>query len=108
VSDRDGNPEIYTMRQGGEEQFRLTNNSSNDFWPAYAPNSSGIVFSSNRLDVNNPELYVMKIDGTSQERITIDAAQDDHPHWGVYLIGQQPPSQPTATTGIPGGIPGAP
>jgi Tol biopolymer transport system component len=104
VSTRDGNPEIYTMRPGGEEQFRLTNNSSNDFWPAYAPNSSKIVFSSNRLSADNYELYTMNIDGTSQERITIEAAQDDHASWGVYTFGQQIPAQPTATptSGLPG------
>jgi Tol biopolymer transport system component len=104
VSDRDGNPEIYTMRQGGEEQFRATNSPGNDFSPAYAPNSSKIVFSSNRLDAANYELYTMNIDGTQPERISIQAGLDDHPSWGVYNFGGG--GQPTATpTGTPAGTP---
>ena len=92
VTDRDGNPEIYTMRQGGEEQFRLTNNPGIDGWPAYAPNSSKIVFSSNRLDSSNYELYTMNIDGSSPDRITIQSGLDDHPNWGLLA-----PVAPQAT-----------
>ncbi|MEP6775356.1 MAG: hypothetical protein ABJA50_07145, partial [Chloroflexota bacterium] len=83
VSDRDGNPEIYTMRPGGEEQFRLTNDPGQDYWPAYSPDSSRIVFTSNRIDPNNYELYTMNIDGTNQQRITIVTGVDDHAVWGI-------------------------
>lgn len=83
VSDRDGNDEIYTMRSGGEEQFRLTNNNASDREPAYSPDNSRIVFSSDRVDAANRELYTMRIDGTNQERITIQAGFDGHPTWGL-------------------------
>ena len=73
------------MREGGEEQFRLTNSGASgadtDSWPSYAPDNSKIVFSSNRT--GNLELYIMNVDGTSQERITIDGATDNHPNWGL-------------------------
>ena len=41
VSTRNGdsNQEIYTMRPGGEEQTRITNNSYPDWDPAYAPDT---------------------------------------------------------------------
>ncbi len=86
ASDRDGpHPEIYTMREGGEEQFRLTNNAFDDFWPAYSPDNSKLVFTSQRGDpaLPNNELYTMTITGTDQERITIDAADDNDATWGV-------------------------
>jgi len=86
VSDRDGpHPEVYTMRSGGEEQFRLTNNTFDDFWPAYAPDNSRIVFTSQRGDPQFPnnELYTMSITGSDQERITIEQANDDHANWGI-------------------------
>ncbi|MFL5735563.1 MAG: TolB family protein, partial [Chloroflexia bacterium] len=72
VSNRNGssNTEVYTMRPGGEEQTRITNNTYNDWDPAYAPDNSRLVFSSERV-AGNLELYTMKIDGTEVERITI-------------------------------------
>jgi Tol biopolymer transport system component len=83
VSNRDGNNEIYTMRQGGEEQTRLTNNSYNDWDPAYAPDSSRIVFSSAAFGDDNLELYAMNIDGSNQQRYTILQGQDRHPSWSI-------------------------
>ena len=82
VSTRDGNNEIYTMRQGGEEQTRLTNNTWDDWDPAYAPDSSKIVFSSAQF-ADNLELYTMNIDGSNQQRVTIANNQDRHPSWKV-------------------------
>jgi len=78
----DGNQEIYTMRPGGEEQTRITNNTYPDWDPAYAPDNSRIVYSSERI-TGNLELYIMKIDGTDSERITISSGDDYHPAWKV-------------------------
>jgi len=83
VSTRDGNNEIYTMRQGGEEQTRLTNNTFNEWDPAYAPDSSKIVYSTDRWGETNLELYTMNIDGSNQERITLQEGKDQHPSWKV-------------------------
>jgi Tol biopolymer transport system component len=83
ISTRDGNQEVYTMRQGGEEQTRLTNNGVAEWDPAYAPDSSKIVFSSERVGAGNLELYIMGIDGTNQERITIREREDVQPSWKI-------------------------
>jgi Tol biopolymer transport system component len=84
VSNRDGgNLEIYTMRQGGEEQTRLTNNTAEDWDPAYAPDSSRIIFSSGILNPANLDLYIMDITGANQIRITFEAGNDTHPSWGL-------------------------
>ncbi len=83
VSSRDSNKEIYTMRPGGEEQTRLTNNNWDDWDPAYAPDSSRIVFTAAPLDPNNLDLYLMNIDGTLQFRITTATGNDVHPSWAI-------------------------
>jgi TolB protein len=83
VSTRDGGQhEIYTMRQGGEEQTRLTNNTFDDWDPTYAPDDSKIAFSSERTP-GNLELYIMNIDGANQEKITISEGADNKPDWGI-------------------------
>jgi Tol biopolymer transport system component len=74
-----GNQEIYTMRPGGEEQKRLTNNAFPDWDPAYAYNDSGIVFSE---DLGSSlKLYTMNIDGRNQLQITGGPGKDSHPDW---------------------------
>jgi Tol biopolymer transport system component len=35
VSERDGNPEIYSMRADGTDETRLTNDPANDWWPSW-------------------------------------------------------------------------
>ncbi|HUP27227.1 MAG TPA: DPP IV N-terminal domain-containing protein [Chloroflexia bacterium] len=82
VSTRDGNQEIYISGSGGQEPTRLTNNTFPDWDPAFAPDGSRIVFSSDRL-AGNLELYVMNSDGSNQERITIQTGADVHPSWSI-------------------------
>ena len=41
VSNRDGNQEVYTMRTGGEEQTRLTNNLADGGTPPTRPIAAG-------------------------------------------------------------------
>ncbi len=84
VSTRDsGNLEIYTMRPGGEEQTRLTNNSWEDWDPSYAPDDSHIVFSASPLDPANLDLYIMNTDGSNQQRISIAQGKDIHASWKI-------------------------
>ncbi len=68
-SDRDGNPEIYTMHLDGSDLKRLTDNEeAEDSYPVFSPDGSQIVFESNRT--GNFEIYVMNVDGTDQQQLT--------------------------------------
>lgn len=79
ASDRDGNLEIYTMDTDGGNLTRLTENTAEDFGPAWSPDGLSLAFVSNR-DGNN-EIYVMNADGTNQRRLTNNSAEDLNPAW---------------------------
>ncbi len=82
ASDRDGNSEIYLMVVGhadGAGQTNLTNNSANDWGPAWSPDGTRIAFYSYRD--GNSEIYVINADGTDQTRLTNNSATDLAPAW---------------------------
>lgn len=81
VSEREGNPQIYTMNADGSNQLRLTNNKSYEIMPVFSPDGSKIAFVSDRD--GNPEIYVMNADGTNQTRLTNDASYDYSPSWSA-------------------------
>ena len=78
-SDRDGNPEIYSMSSDGSDPVRLTENDAPDLAPAWSPDGERIVFLSERD--GNPEIYVMRADGSEQTRLTTDGAGNSNPRW---------------------------
>lgn len=86
-SDRDGNPEIYTMNADGSDVTRLTNDPGFDDSPALSPDGAQIVFLTARHDPspNFPdlkyEIYVMASDGSNPRRLTETDAAEDHPAW---------------------------
>ncbi len=79
ASDRDGNLEIYTMDTDGGGLTRLTENTAEDFNPAWSPDGSRIAFVSTRD--GNSEIYVMNADGTAQTRLTNNTTDDLSPAW---------------------------
>src|SRR4051794_35868499 len=79
ASDRDGNLEIYAMDTDGGGLVRLTENSAEDFSPAWSPDGLRLAFVSNRD--GNSEIYVMNADGTAQTRLTNNTADDLSPAW---------------------------
>lgn len=79
ASDRDGNLEIYTMEADGGAQTRLTENTAEDYQPAWSPDGTRLAFVTNRD--GNPEIYVMNSDGSGQTRLTNNAAGDIRPVW---------------------------
>ena len=86
-SDRDGNPEIYTIQADGSQLRRLTNEPAFDDSPAISPDGQQIVFLTARHDPNprfpdlKYEIYVMNIDGSNPRRLTDTEAAEDHPAW---------------------------
>lgn len=72
VSERDGNPEIYTINTDGTNLTRLTNDPEIDFFPQWSPDGKKVVFTSMRgIPPNiNKEIYVMNADGSDQTRLT--------------------------------------
>ncbi len=74
-SEKDGNPEIYSMRIDGSDLTRLTHNEkAEDSYPVFSPDGTKIVFESNRT--GNFEIYVMDADGSNQKRLT-DTPEDE-------------------------------
>lgn len=86
-SDRDGNPEIYTINADGSGLMRLTNDPGFDDSPAISPDGSQIVFLTARHDPQprfpnfKYEIYSMGIDGSDLRRLTNNEAGEDHPSW---------------------------
>jgi len=58
VSNRDGNSEIYLVNADGSDLMNLTNDSAEDFDPAWSPNGRQLAFISNRNGVDN--LYLLE------------------------------------------------
>ena len=79
VSERDGNPEIYSMNADSSEEKRLTNNNAYELMPIFSPDGKKIAFVSDRD--GNPEIYVMNSDGTEQKRLTTATSYDYSPTW---------------------------
>lgn len=79
VSERDGNAEIYTMNLDGEEQARLTFQSSREVEPAWSPDGLRILFVSN-LSADD-EIYVMAAEGLYPINLTQNPSSDGGPAW---------------------------
>ena len=79
ASDRNGNIDIYKIRQDGTELTRLTDANSVDCRPKWSPDARWMAFVSNRT--GNEDVYVMRADGTDVRNLTENLAVDDHPAW---------------------------
>jgi len=78
-SNRDGNSEIYVMNADGSDPRRLTDNSADDWSPAWSPDGMQIAFTSARD--GNYEIYVMDADGSNQRRLSDSDDFDWGPDW---------------------------
>ncbi|MEZ4769766.1 MAG: hypothetical protein R2844_15210 [Caldilineales bacterium] len=65
-SDRGGDLDIYSMNADGSDVQQLTDSPGRDFEPAWSPDGSTIVFSTDRDDPTNAQLYLMDADGSNQ------------------------------------------
>ena len=76
---RDGNWEIYTMDDNGENQQRLTNQAESDIHPRFNRGNTQIAFASNRG--GDYEIYVMNADGSGLRQLTNNTTDDVNPTW---------------------------
>ena len=79
-SARDGNAEIYTIKEDGTSPQRLTNNPSADYSPAYSPDESKIVFV-REVTGGRPQLFVMNSNGTNVVNISNNTFNESQPSW---------------------------
>ena len=70
---------IYITTERAGELVNLTNNTGNDYRPAWSPDGQRIAFYSTRD--GNREVYVMNADGTGQRNLTKNPADDWYPAW---------------------------
>jgi Tol biopolymer transport system component len=76
---------LYVMRPDGTGAVRLTDTSSYDGDPVWAPDGTRIAFVSDRA--GSSDIWVMNSDGSAQARLT--SGQDDRPSWspdGTRLV----------------------
>jgi Tol biopolymer transport system component len=78
-SDRDANPELYTMCADGSDQTRLTFNEASDFLSTWSPDGRRLAFTTDRD--GNVEVYTMRADGSQQVNRTQNPAFDFDPDW---------------------------
>jgi Tol biopolymer transport system component len=85
---KDNNSEISIVNKDGSELTRLTGNTGFDESAQWSPDSSKIVFSSNRdrsiersTDTKDFEIYTMNSDGSNQKRLTQNSYYDYDAKW---------------------------
>jgi hypothetical protein len=80
VSDRDGDPEIFTVLPTGSDLIQLTDNTAWDTDPAWSPDATQIAFSSDRD--GDDDIYVMSRNGSGPVNLTDSGGgRDLQPDW---------------------------
>lgn len=79
ISALGGDFEVFVVEPGGQNLVQLTDNTAQDFAPAWSPDGTRIAFHSDRD--GNEEIYVVGADGSDLQRLTSDLAADTFPAW---------------------------
>jgi Tol biopolymer transport system component len=79
VSNRDGNPEIYSMRIDGTDVQRLTDHPAHEHSPSWSPDRRWIAFVSDRG--GDEQIHVMRSNGTGVQRLTAGPRPNRSPAW---------------------------
>jgi len=77
VSDRNGQPNIYTMNASdGSNVLQLTTDAGADVQPAYTPDGRIVYYAKRDSDSG---FFIMHADGSNQQRLTTSTANDEYP-----------------------------
>jgi Tol biopolymer transport system component len=68
MSNRDGDLDIYTMKQNGQDVVQLTNDPAADQFPSWSSDGSKIAFT--RTVAGKLAIVVMNADGSGQTQVT--------------------------------------
>ena len=79
MSNRDGNWEIYVVREDGTGLKRLTNNASDDGLPAWSPDGKTIAFVSNQGGAW--AVWAMNADGSGRRELFDLGGGGLKPYW---------------------------
>ena len=74
-----GTQDIYRMPIDGGDQERLTQDPTNDYYPAWSPDGKEIAFYSTRH--GSRDIFVMNADGSAQRRVTDAPGHEFFPAW---------------------------
>jgi WD40 repeat protein len=78
-SSRDGDTEIYTMKEDGTEVTKLTDNNALDEDPAWSPDGTKLAFQSSRD--GSVDIWVLDLVTNNAVQLTDDPATDVAPDW---------------------------
>ncbi len=82
VSDRDGDAEIFSMDENGNNLRQLTYNTVGDRHPSWSPDGTQIAFTRDGHGAY-PDIYVMNADGSDQRPLVTHHASDMWPAWSL-------------------------
>ena len=78
----DGLRDLHYRRHGGGPR-RITDNTTSDSSPSYAPSGKRIAYRG--YDGTDTEIYTIKANGGGRKRVTDNTADDYDPDWGVRV-----------------------
>jgi hypothetical protein len=78
VSGRSGNNDIWLMNTDGSNQQQLTEDPGGDSDPAFSPDGTKIVFTSDR-DIVGSHVWIMDADGSNETQLTTTDGHRDSP-----------------------------
>jgi len=72
--------DIYTINSGGGGKKQLTDNSTNDYEPAYSPSGKKIAYTGEG-GPNGDEIYTLNAGGGGKQPVTDNSSDDSYPSY---------------------------
>lgn len=82
ISDRSGNPDIWTMKTDGSDARQVTNDSADDQIPSWSPDAKQLVSVCDRLN-QTYQVFISAWDGRYVRCLTSSEATKDVPTWST-------------------------